>query len=374
MEPPKITEIFIKSTMYHYSNTVLKTTKHRLDDDNKINTFENDYEFPMHKVQKIDDSELQEALAQVQCGLDNFKAIDFDVESFIENLATKTTIPLDELVSASASESASALLQVPNTTSDTSDTSDTSAISATSDTSIKNDKTLPELIHMYYEPISIKKISVEEEKIVEKEIQDIADTLKDTSKSVSRAYMLNTCKKSEAILIAKLNMLFNSLVFKTYDFSKDGFNPKSATVLYEQLYKVNVYIRQTETMEHKIYIGFPFYLSMHINMLGKIFIARNDIYKKIDTHEAIDKIHYYSSNTGFNILDLVTTSKFIRLITSNNFVSGFDLVSKLIHIMDLYKLNSDKLKFNKLKINFERFAKLYKKAINIVSEIPIRDL
>lgn len=336
MEPQKITEIFIKSTMYNPNSVSKQPTKHRLDDYDEHNVFEHDYEFPIHKVQKIDDSELLEALAQVQSGLDKFKAIDFDVESFIKNLTTKTTIPMDE------SASAYALLQVPT---------------ITSATSIKNNKTLAELIHICYEPI-------EEDKIVEKEIQEIVHTLKYKSKSFQQ----------ESILIAKLKMLFNSLVFKTYDFSKDGFNPKSATVLYEALYKVNVHIRHTETMEYKIYFGFPFYLSIRINMLGKIFIARNNIYKKIATCEAIDKIHYYSSNTGFNILDLVTTSKYIALITSKNFVSGFDLVSKLTHILDIYKINSDKLKFNKLKINFERFAKLYKKAINIVSEIPIRDL
>ena len=42
-----------------------------------------------------------------------------------------------------------------------------------------------------------------------------------------------------------------------------------------------------------------------------------------------------------------------------------------MHIMDVYKINSNKLPFNKFKINFEKFAKLYKNAINIVSEIPL---
>lgn len=343
MEPPKITEIFLNSVSK-------QLTKRRIDDYDEHHMFEPiAHEYPMHKIQKLDESELQEALTNVQSGInygiDNsypLKEIDFDLESFLGEIST-----------------------IPTTL------STKPAVCAELATQIKNDKTLAELIHMCNEPI--KTISVKEEKMVEKEIQEIKTALKAISKS-SYVYMFRPCEKSEAILIERLKMLFNTLVFIRYDFSKSVFNPESEIVLYEQLYKVNVHIRKNATREFKIYFGFPFYLSISIDIQGKIFIARNNIYKKLEMREEIEKIHYYSSNTSFGTLDVITSAKFINLITSKYFASGFDLVSKLIHIMDVYKLNSKKLEFNKLKINFEIFVKLYKKAINIVSEIPIRDL
>jgi hypothetical protein len=343
MEPLKITDIFKKSTMYMHinsiqdSNAVSKTTKHRLDEYDERNTFET--ECPMYKVQKLDESELQkgqlipnhlEALSQVL--LDNtyqFKEIDFDLESFLKELST---------------------LQGAE--------SDTPSIT------IKDDKTLAELKVICDEPI--KTTSVEEYEIVKKDIQKIADFLQDT-------YTIETSDKLEANFNDKLKMLFNSLIFKNYDFSKGAFNPESETILYKQLYKVNVYINKTETREFTIYFGFPFYLSIRINMLGEVFIARKNIYKLLEKSEEIDKIHYYSANTGFNVLDLITALKFIGIITSKYFATGFDLLSKLLQTIEKYKTNSEKLTFNNVKLNFNRFVSLYKKVITNLSTIPFQD-
>jgi len=346
MEPPKITEIFLNSV-----SKSKQPIKHKLDDYDEHHMFELcAHEYPMHKVQKLDESELLEAFTQVQTGINHgidnsypLKEIDFDLESFLREISTIPPVLSTE-----------------------------PAVYAELATQIKNDKTLVELNLICDEPIKTK--SIEEDKLVEKAIQKIVNVLKKASTSTSTSTSISgTTAKSDAILIQRLKILFNTLVFKTYDFSKDVFKTELETVLYEQLYKVNVNIRKTETREFKIYFGFPFYLSIRVNVLGNIFIARNNIYTKIETREEIDKIHSYSSNTGFNVLDIITTAKFIGLIMSKYFASGFDLVSKLIHIMDVYKMNSKKLEFNKSQINFEIFVKLYKKAINIISEIPIRD-
>ena len=331
-----ISDIYKKSIV---PKTTIKH-KHRIDDEDDVF----DYEYLIHKAQKLDESELQEMLTQVQDENGNFKEIDFDVESFLRELSTTTTtIPVPAATMASSSEFGS--------------------------TSIKFDKTLMELIRICDAPI--EKTTSEEYEIIEKEIQKISDELKETAKPSTLVNVSNTFEKSQEPLIENLRVLFNSLVFKTYDFSEGVFNFNLETILYEQLYKVNVYIKKTEACECLIYFGFPFYLSIRINMQGIIFISRKDIYKKLEKREPIEQNHYYSSNTGISILDVITASKFISLITSKNFASGFDLLSKLLHTIEQYKQNSETLEFNKLSINFERFVKLYKKSIKIVSVVPI---
>lgn len=340
MEPPMISDIYKKSIV----TKITKQTKHRLDEYEEQSTF--DHESPMHKAHKLDDAELQEILTQVQDENGNFKEIDFDVESFLKELSTTTiTIPVPAANVASSSEFGS--------------------------TSIKFDKTLMELIRICDAPI--EKTTVEEYEIIEKEIQKISDELKETAKPSTFVNVSKTFEKSEAIFIENLKMLYNSLIFKNYDFSKGAFNLESATILYEQLYKVNVYISKTYTREFAIYFGFPFYLSVRVNMLGEVFIARKNIYKLLEKREEIEKIHYYSANTGFNILDVITASKFINIITRQKFASGFDLLSILLHIIEMYKINSEKLTFNKVTLNFEKFVILYKQVIKNLYIVPIRD-
>ena len=334
-----ISDIYKKSIV----TKITKQTKHRLDEYEEQSTF--DHESPMHKAHKLDDAELQEILTQVQDENGNFKEIDFDVESFLKELSETTTIPSPVADAASSHSLGSA--------------------------SIKIDKTLEELTRICDAPI--EKTTVEEYEIIEKEIQKISDELKETAKPSTFVNVSKTFEKSEAIFIENLKMLYNSLIFKNYDFSKGAFNLESATILYEQLYKVNVYISKTYTREFAIYFGFPFYLSVRVNMLGEVFIARKNIYKLLEKREEIEKIHYYSANTGFNILDVITASKFINIITRQKFASGFDLLSILLHIIEMYKINSEKLTFNKVTLNFEKFVILYKQVIKNLYIVPIRD-
>jgi len=311
-----------------------KTTKHRLEDN----------EYIMHKMQKLDELELQKILTPVQGGnADSYqlKELDFDIESFIKEISTMT---------ASVSAIPPAVPAV----------------------AIKNNKTLVELKDICDE--TIKPTSVEEDEIIKKDIQKIAEFLRDTHKTSSHRYTINTFDKLEENFNTKLAMLFNILIYKNYDVSKSDFNPDSATILYKQLYKVNVYIQKIETGESKIYFGFPFYLTIHINILGKVFMTRKNIYKLFEKSDEIDKIHYYTDNTGFNILDMITAAKFIGFVITNYFTSGADLMSKLLHTIEIYKMNPEKIRFNNVVLNFERFFKLYKQVITQnISLIPIRD-
>jgi len=361
MEPPKISQIFEKSIAANQdSNAVTKRTKHRLDEYDEADTFE--HECPMHKMQKLDESELQETSTQVQDVSDyshELKEFDFDLESFLREQSIRKTIQAATLAVPAVATSVATLAHVPK---------------PTSFSIIKNDKILAELNYICDEPI--KTISAKDDETAKKDIQLIADLLQDTvkpTKFIAPACILDPFEKSEAILTANLKMLFNSLIFKNYDFSKGAFDPDSASILYEQLYKVNVYINKTETREFTIYFGFPFYLSIRINILGKIFIARKNIYKLLEKSEEIEKIHYYSANTGFNILDVITAAKFIGFIITRYFTSGFDLLSKLLHTIEIYKTNSEKLTFNKVTLSFERFVRLYKQVIKNISMVPIRD-
>jgi hypothetical protein len=233
--------------------------------------------------------------------------------------------------------------------------------------------TLTELNRICEEPI--KKICTEEDKLIEKEITKIAKSLKDNSKIYQHEYgnLLKTNEHTEIILIEGLKKIFNTLVFRNYDFVDGGFNPEHQHILYEQVYKVSIYIRKSETGEIIIYFRFPFYVLIRINTVGKIFTSRNNIFKKFETVDEIEKIHYSSTNTGFNTLDLITAAKFIRLITSSYFKSGLDLFSKLTHILEIYKRNADALEYNKLPLNFKRFVNLYKQVITNTFVVPIRD-
>jgi len=344
MEPLNISEIF---KQHMCSNQIKKTTKHQLDE--YADTFA--HEYPMHKLQKLEESELKETPTHSQGLLEDsyqFKEIDFDLESFLKDIST---IPTD----APAAHAALA----------------TSAPFSPNSITIKNDKTLTELMQICNTPI--KSESMEEDEIVKKDIQKIVDLLQDAYKSYSHTYTLDTFDKSDTNFNDKLKILFNTLIFKNYDFSKGAFNPESETILYKQLYKVNVYINKTQTREFTIYFGFPFYLSIRINMLGKVFIIRKNIYKLLEKSEELEKIHYYSTNTGFNILDVITAAKFIGLIVTKYFANGFDLLSRLLHTIEIYKTNSEKLTFNKVTINFKRFVKLYKQVIKNISIVPCRD-
>jgi hypothetical protein len=291
-----------------------KTTKHRLDDEHNdytaLETFE--HECPMHKVQKLDESELQEG-----CGLLNPNhSVVFDQDHGVFNPASFLRD--------------NTFIVIP--------------VSASCATSIKNETTLAELNSICDEPIKT--------------------TSAEVRKDISTA---------EAIMCRHLKMLFYSLVFKSYDSAKEGFNSESATVLYEQIYKINIDIRKTAGREFIIYFGFPFYVTININIFGNILITRNNILKKLENPEEIGNIQYYSSIAEFNILDVLTTAKLISLIIRQRFLSGFNLLSKLLHTIEKYKTNSDKLPNNKISVNFERFVKLYKKIIKSVSIIPIQD-
>jgi hypothetical protein len=348
-EPPKISDIYKKIiTSNQTSNAVAKITKqtkHRRDEYEEQNSFE--HHSPIHKVHKLDDAESQEIPIRFQDLHCNFNEIDFDVESFLKELSAPTTI-----LDSTADEVSSSVL--------------------CSASSIKIDKTLAELMCICDAPI--KKTTVEEYEIIEKDIQKISDELKEAAKPSIFVNVSNTFEKSEDILTENLKMLYNSLIFKNYDFSKGEFNPKPATILYEQLYKVNVYISKAHTQEEfAIYFGFPFYLSIRINVLGEVFIVRKELYKQLETLENIKKKHYYSDNTILNILDVITASKFINIITSNKFVSGFNLLSMLIQTIEMYKINSKKLIFNKVILNFEKFVILYKQVIKNLYRIPILD-
>lgn len=346
MEVPKITDIFTTNTN---PNAMLKrTVKHRIDEYDSLDTFED--ECPMHKITKLDDDFLESVLPEPNIAnasddiqdFDPSQKLDFDLESFLQSQAI---IP----------NPASHNVQDP--------------VLTTLPPSIKQDKTLAELAIICDEPI--KKTSPEEDKKVEDEIKQIANSLKDISKSSLFAHISKSSEKLEKILIENLKILYNTLVFKNYDFSKGEFNPESANVLYEHLYKVNVHIRKTEKREFTIYFSFPFYVFIRINMQGTIFIGRDNIYKKLEKTEEIDTIHY-SSNNGYNILDVITAAKFICLITNKYFSSGFALISKLTHTLEKYRNNSQKIEFNKININFERFLRLYKQLIKSVAIIPCR--
>ena len=72
-----------QSTQYADTNTMPKTTKHRIEDN----------EYIMHKMQKLDELELQKILTPVQGGnADSYqlKELDFDIESFIKEISTMT--------------------------------------------------------------------------------------------------------------------------------------------------------------------------------------------------------------------------------------------------------------------------------------------
>jgi hypothetical protein len=226
---------------------------------------------------------------------------------------------------------------------------------------IKDDSTLSALNHICTEPVV-------GDTNAESAILQIAESLKEKPK-----YARAEDKTQEyyySVLIKNLRILYNSLVFKNYDFSKGAFNPDCATVLYEQLYKVNIYIRKNELHEFVIYIGFPYYLTICINLVGKVSVSRKNIYKLLDKVSEIEMIHYCSANTGYNVLDIISTSNFIGLMTRNYFKNGFDLLSKLIHLMNNYKLSNGHSNNNKIALSLEQFCRLYKQAINYISFIP----
>ena len=313
MDAPKICDIPIN------------TKKHHIDYED---TFAD--ECPMYKAQRLD--------------FEPFAEINFDVEAFIESITTQSTSP-------------SIIV-------------DKTALNSKFEICKESCKTLEELNRICDAPIEKK--SDDEDKIILKEIQKISNELKATAKTPAFKPVSTIFEKRQSIFNDNLRVLFNSLVFKNYDFSKGMFNPELDFILYEQLYKVNVYIKKTETREFSIYFGFPFYVSIRVNMEGKIFIARKDIYQQLENRDEMEKIHYYSANTGFNILDVITASKFINLVITKYFKSGFNLLAKLMHTLEQYKQNSEKLKFNKIKLNFERFIRLYKQITTNIVLIPIR--
>jgi hypothetical protein len=337
MEPLKISDIFKK--------TVISKTKRKFDEQEEQSISINEYSMP--KIQKLHKSKLfselsisnhQETHTQIPRVIDYFYQLEeLDLELFLKEIST---IPAADYT-------------IPSKL-------------------IKNDKTLAELNYICDKPSNkpIKKSSTKEDDIVEIEIQKIQDSLKKISKSNSNEYKNKYFEKSETILIKNLKILFNSLIFRNNDFSRSEFNPESATILYKHLYKVNIHISKTKTKEFKIYFGFPFYLSIHINIFGKILIERKNIYKLLEDKNEIQNIHYYSTNTGFNTLDLITTSKFINLITNNYYLSGFDLLKNLLNLIEHYSANTDKLIFNEVSINFEKFVILYTQVIKNITIVP----
>ena len=336
--------------MQNYKNTDIfndcvmpKPAKHRLDEQ----------ECSIHKVQKLDATTSQDPFTDAQKELFQsfyqLKKKEVDLESYLQEQSAKA--PTAPIVDVSTD------IQVADT--------------STNFTIIKNTKTLAELNDICNEPIIT--MNDEEAQTVRNEIQKIANLLKNISKPKLSQYqhIPGPFEITEANFTSNLKILYNSLLFKHYDFTKGAFNPEKATILYGQIYKVNVYLNQTANKEFTIYFGFPFYLSLRLNTSEKVFISRRNIYKILENREEIEKIHFYSDNTGFNVLDVITAAKFIDLIISKYFVSSVDLLTKLLHILELYKINSDKIKHNKIQFNFERFATLYKQVIKNISMIPI---
>ena len=339
MEFPKIFDIFAQTVMptYHINNQNshsdnLKTRKHRLDDYDSESTVEEfTNEFHINKILRTDELDYGFDLLDSCIGETELENLDgYDVELFLKTYCEPQS-------------------------------------------SVESDKTLAELNRICDEPI---KTTEEEQKTMDKELQLIIRELEDITGIYPSpsTKIIKPSKKSETIIMDNLKILFNSLVFARYDFSNsDGFYPEKATVLYEQLHKVNVYINKTLRREYMIYLGFPFYMSIRINTFGKIFVARNDVYKQLEQRTEIDKIHCNSPTTGFNILDVITAEKFIRLVLSKYFSTGFELLEQLLHTIEQYKINSDKLQFNTLKLNFDRFAKLYNHFFSAFTIVPIRD-
>lgn len=308
----------------HKADLSATTKKHHIvyEEDNIPNN-----EYPSYKTPRLDFEPLQE--------------IDFDVEEFIKTISSKSLPPI--VVDKKPSLTSTFEFE-------------------------ESCETIKKLIRICNAPIEKK--SIEEDKIISKEIEKITNELQSITNTIKPEKTIFEIKESK--FINNLQLLFNYLIFNNNILLHEIFNPVLATILYEQMYKVNVYIKKQETGEFLIYFTFPFYLSININTEGKIFITRKDIYQQLENHDEIDKIKYHLKNISFYTLDLITTSKFINLIIYNNyFKSGYDLLSKLIHTLEQYKLNSATLEFNKIKINFDKFVMLYKKITKNIELIPI---
>jgi len=321
--------------METHTNTEITNTEAK---PNKRSFEECENEYIMHKIMRLDDMEVLsncQGSSHLQCcNYEQFSDVNFNLELYLQNKPEPASIVIHDAIQPSVIKSK------------------------------KTELTLIELAKICYDPI--KKTNTKEDKMVEKEIEEIAKSLKCES-NINLNKKLLEHNKNEAMLIENLKKLFNTLLFKNCVFSKDGFIQEEQTILYEQLCRVNVYIVRHTSKEIIIYFQFPFYLFIHIDPIGKITLFPNNIYNKLKKNNEIEKIQYQSSNTGYNTLDLITSTKFVRLILNNCFTSGFDLLNKLNYVVKVYKKNSSKLVYNKIHLNFEKFVNLYQKVIKIVS-------
>ncbi len=251
----------------------------------------------------------------------------------------------------------------------------------------------------------------DDEKTKNAEIINIASKLKVIDKKSFLEKKLIGCEPNEIIYKIKLLALFRSIVYRTYDMSKNHFDVDDGFILYEDLFKVKIHITKSESadniidyftaldsarsagatahnihlqsmnmLEQKqkiikhflIHFGFPFYIFIKIDNLGNMTYFRKDFMNMLDNSKDIDSVLYSSSSSSYNNLDVMMSNNIIRYLINNVYKSGFDFLSTLIHIIQSFRHNNDKISINKQKIYFQDFYKIYRTISKNISAIPLK--
>jgi hypothetical protein len=237
-----------------------------------------------------------------------------------------------------------------------------------------------------------------------KGVCDTTDDTKSDGNIVSMTKIFEKYNPLEREYKMKILALFRSIVYRTFDMSKDFYNIDNGFVIFENIFKVKIYIsKQDNTFdldsyfqlmqsglshnsimdtleadkkikkEFTIYFDFPFYITIKIDSQGDFICYRKQFDSLHNSIRFIDSVLYNASSTTYQCLDIILANNFISQITNKKFDKGIDYFTNLINLIQLYKFHGKSLPYTKNKIYFEEFYSIYKHSRININSIPIKN-
>lgn len=238
-----------------------------------------------------------------------------------------------------------------------------------------------------------------------KAIKEIAVKLTEINakSSPSMTKIFEKCNPLEREFKKKIPALFRSMVYRTFDMSKDFYDVDDGFIVFEDIFKVKIYISKQNNavdiegyfqlmesgMSHEnimltlekdkktkkefsIYIGFPFFITIKIDSQGGFTYFRKQFDSQLNGDCNVDSILYNGTSTTYQCLDIILANNFIGQLTYRKFSRGIDCLMTLIKLLQTYKVYGHTAPYNKNKIYFEEFYSIYKTARINVSGIPAK--
>jgi hypothetical protein len=222
---------------------------------------------------------------------------------------------------------------------------------------------------------------------------------------------LNNCDSNELPFKIKILSLFRAMVFRTFNPVVCNYDVDDGFILYEDIFKVKVYITKCEvaddiidyftamsaikynlttefnlhmqtmnildqskqtSKQFIIHFGFPFFIFIKIDSKGTCEWYRKNFMETLETSKNIDTILYSSTNTSYNNLDIVIANNLILHLLQGNFKKGIDFMSVLVHNIHSFRINSHKIFLNKRRIYFKNFYDIYNTIRTNIATIPVQ--